>query len=282
MPTPVPLSDTFEVRPGTSSAVADTPATQSDPLVALLDSIVAQPDPVAAPPDAVAARPDAVAAPSDAVASPEGRPRPAELAVGLGFRPGTSSERLLLALLDSIVAQPDPVAAPPDAVAALPDPMAAPSDAVASPERQPRPAELAVGLGFRPGTSSERLLIALREVLGDKPIACLATIDRRAGERGLRVAASRLGVPVRTYTAAELAQVDVPNPSARTDDALGTASVAEAAALLAAGGPLVIPKRTVDGIVIAAALIPLAESPAAQRKSGTEFDRQRQRADGEK
>ncbi|WP_245672496.1 cobalamin biosynthesis protein [Nocardia anaemiae] len=111
-----------------------------------------------------------------------------------------------------------------------------------------------VGLGFRPGTSTERILDALREVLGDKPIACLATIDRRADE--LRVAADHLGVEIRTFTAAELAQVDVPNPSSRTDDALGTASVAEAAALLAADGPLVIPKRTVDGIVIAAALSP--------------------------
>lgn len=95
---------------------------------------------------------------------------------------------------------------------------------------------------------------ALREVLGDKPIAYLATIDRRAEELG--DAAAGLGVSVRAFTAAELARVDVPNPSARTDEALGTASVAEAAALLAADGPLAIPKRTVDGIVIAAALAP--------------------------
>lgn len=93
--------------------------------------------------------------------------------------------------------------------------------------------------------------------MGDKPVACLATIDRRAEE--LCAAADRLGVSIRTFTAAELAQVDVPNPSSRTQDALGTVSVAEAAALLAANGPLVIPKRTVDGIVIAAALA--AESP---------------------
>ncbi|MEV4234990.1 cobalamin biosynthesis protein [Nocardia sp. NPDC050408] len=125
-----------------------------------------------------------------------------------------------------------------------------PSDTSASPI-------FAVGLGFRPGTSSERILDALREVVGDKPVACLATIDRRAEE--LCAAADRLGVSIRTFTAAELAQVDVPNPSSRTQDALGTVSVAEAAALLAANGPLVIPKRTVDGIVIAAALA--AESP---------------------
>ncbi|MFI7666354.1 cobalamin biosynthesis protein [Nocardia sp. NPDC049526] len=125
-----------------------------------------------------------------------------------------------------------------------------PSDNSASPTAEP----MCVGLGFRPGTSSERILDALREVLDDKPIACLATIDRRAGE--LRAAAAGLGVSVRSFTAAELAQVEVPNPSARTGDAVGTASVAEAAALLAADGPLVIPKQTVDGIVIAAARTP--------------------------
>ncbi|WP_433759987.1 cobalamin biosynthesis protein [Nocardia sp. CA-135398] len=139
------------------------------------------------------------------------------------------------------------------------DPAASPFDAKAAPAGYPRAPELAVGLGFRPGTSTERILDALREGLGDKPISCLATIDRRAEE--LRAAADHLGVSIRTFTAAELAQVDVPNPSSRTDDALGTASVAEAAALLAADGPLVIPKRTVDGIVIAAALTPKSPLP---------------------
>ncbi|WP_433603410.1 cobalamin biosynthesis protein [Nocardia sp. CA-135953] len=145
---------------------------------------------------------------------------------------------------NSFAAQLDPALDPHDPVAALCDATAAPAGAP----------ELVVGLGFRSGTSTGRILNALREVLGDKLIACLATIDRRAEE--LRAAADCLGVSVRTFTAAELAEVDVPNPSARTDDALGTASVAEAAALLAADGPLVIPKRTVDGIVIAAALTP--------------------------
>ncbi|MFI6363721.1 cobalamin biosynthesis protein [Nocardia sp. NPDC050630] len=129
--------------------------------------------------------------------------------------------------------------------------MAPPFDAKAATAGYPRAPELAVGLGFRPGTSSGRILDALREVMGDRCIACLATIDRRAEE--LFAAADRLGVSIRTFTAAELARVEVPNPSSRTQDALGTASVAEAAALLAADGPLVVPKRTVDGIVIAAA-----------------------------
>ncbi|MGQ4597564.1 cobalamin biosynthesis protein [Nocardia sp. R6R-6] len=112
--------------------------------------------------------------------------------------------------------------------------------------------DLAVGIGVRPGTDQARIRAALRAGLGDNVIACLATIDRRAAEPGLRAAASALGVPVRAYTATELAVVRVPNPSTRTASALGTASVAEAAALLAGHGPLLLPKTTIDGVVIAA------------------------------
>ncbi|ONM46180.1 cobalamin biosynthesis protein [Nocardia donostiensis] len=114
------------------------------------------------------------------------------------------------------------------------------------------PTELAVGLGLRPDTDSARILAALREALGDHRIVCLATIDRRAVEPGLRAAATALNVPLRAYPASDLARVDVQSPSPRTATALGTPSVAEAAALLAGRGPLLFPKRTVGGIVIAA------------------------------
>ncbi|MFE9576007.1 cobalamin biosynthesis protein [Nocardia sp. NPDC006044] len=114
--------------------------------------------------------------------------------------------------------------------------------------------ELIVGLGLRPGTSADRIVAGVREVLAFNRISCLATIDRRAGESGLLDAAAVLGVPIRTFTAAELAEVPVPNPDSRTAAAVGTASVAEAAAVLAAGGGvLVVPKHTAHGIVVAAA-----------------------------
>lgn len=118
------------------------------------------------------------------------------------------------------------------------------------------PSGLAVGLGLRPDTAPERILAALAEVLPRRRVTCLATIDRRAGEPGPRVAAAALGVPVRFYSADALAGVAVPNPSSRTAAALGTPSVAEAAALLAGGGDLLLPRRTVDGIVIAVAAAP--------------------------
>ena len=124
---------------------------------------------------------------------------------------------------------------------------------------------LVVGLGLRPGTAAETILAALAEITGlpagaalaeaDPRIICLATIDRRAAEPGPRAVAAALGVPLYGYCAAELADISVAQPSARTAAALGTPSVAEAAALLASGAAeLAQPRRVVAGVVLAAAV----------------------------
>ncbi|MBF6335947.1 cobalamin biosynthesis protein [Nocardia abscessus] len=113
---------------------------------------------------------------------------------------------------------------------------------------------MVVGIGLRPGASADVIGAALREAVGDHRIACLATIEQRCAEPGLRAVAADLQIPLRSYSAAELAAVTVPNPGSRARSAVGTPSVAEAAALLAAeGGPLVLPKRVVHGVVVAAA-----------------------------
>jgi cobalt-precorrin 5A hydrolase/precorrin-3B C17-methyltransferase len=84
---------------------------------------------------------------------------------------------------------------------------------------------------------------ALREAgLSAASVAELATVDAKAGEPGIVEAARRLGVPLVTYSAGELAGVDVPNPSDAPLAAVGTPSVAEAAALVG-GGELLVPKR---------------------------------------
>lgn len=72
-------------------------------------------------------------------------------------------------------------------------------------------------------------------------VAEVATIDRRRDHPAVQ----GLGLPVRAFRAEELAAVDVPTPSLVTAAAVGTPSVAEAAALLAAGqgGELVAPKE---------------------------------------
>lgn len=73
-------------------------------------------------------------------------------------------------------------------------------------------------------------------------------------------AATELGVPLLGFGAVELARVEVPSPAERTVAALGTASVAEAAAVLACTGfggaaTIVVPK-TVVGPVTVAVVVP--------------------------
>ncbi|MEV0246056.1 cobalamin biosynthesis protein [Nocardia sp. NPDC050712] len=114
-------------------------------------------------------------------------------------------------------------------------------------------AELIVGIGARPGVTATAIRRALREVLGNNIIRGLATIDRRAAEPGLSLVAAELGIPVRAFSAAELDRVVVPGAARRVRDAVATGSVAEAAAILAGEGPLVVRKRVVGGVVIAAA-----------------------------
>ncbi|GAA2601427.1 hypothetical protein Stube_53430 [Streptomyces tubercidicus] len=81
------------------------------------------------------------------------------------------------------------------------------------------------------------LIAAARAAAGctDRPVVALATVAAKAAEPGLLGAARQLGVPLRSFPAAALAAVPVPGPSASVAAAVGTPSVAEAAALLAAG-----------------------------------------------
>nr|WP_216899508.1 cobalamin biosynthesis protein [Nocardia alni] len=115
-----------------------------------------------------------------------------------------------------------------------------------------------VGVGLRPGTPMRSIVRAVQEIMGDRRIRLIATVDRRAVELGFQQAADELQVPIVAFTPDELAAVEVPNPAERTAIALATPSVAEAAALLACesvcgGGHLVITKTVIEGVTIAAA-----------------------------
>ncbi|MFF8595723.1 precorrin-3B C(17)-methyltransferase [Streptomyces sp. NPDC015220] len=110
-----------------------------------------------------------------------------------------------------------------------------------------RPPSLVVGVGASRGVPEAEVLELVEGVLRDaglsaRSVAELATVDAKADEPGLVAAAGRLGVPLVTYSAEELARVPVPHPSDAPLAAVGTPSVAEAAALLR-GGELLVPKR---------------------------------------
>lgn len=104
-----------------------------------------------------------------------------------------------------------------------------------------------MGVGARSGVAVAEVLGLIGTTLRDaglspRSVVELATVESRTGEAGIAGAAARLGVPLRGYPAALLAAVPVPNPSGAPLAALGTPSVAEAAAL-AGGGELLVPKR---------------------------------------
>jgi cobalt-precorrin 5A hydrolase/precorrin-3B C17-methyltransferase len=113
-----------------------------------------------------------------------------------------------------------------------------------------RPPSLVVGVGSSSGADpadiSQLLAAELREAgLASSSVGLVATVDLKWAEPGIVALAHDLGVDLRTFPARVLAAVDVPNPSLVVADAVGTGSVAEAAALLAAGpdATLVLPKR---------------------------------------
>ena len=112
-----------------------------------------------------------------------------------------------------------------------------------------RPASLVVGVGSSSGAGTDtlaRLLAGVLEGAGLHAgcVGAVATVDRKLDEPAIVALSQRLGAPLVAFTSAELSRVVVPNPSEAVRDAVGTPSVSEAAALLAAGpgAQLLVPK----------------------------------------
>jgi cobalt-precorrin 5A hydrolase/precorrin-3B C17-methyltransferase len=110
-----------------------------------------------------------------------------------------------------------------------------------------RPPSLTVGAGASRGVSATKVLELITAALDDAHLSpasvhAVASVDAKADETGLLDAAAALGLALTTYSPEQLASVAVPNPSAAVQDAVGTPSVAEAAAL-AGGQNLLVPKR---------------------------------------
>ncbi len=102
------------------------------------------------------------------------------------------------------------------------------------------PPSLWLGIGCERDTSLavlERLVAEGLEQQGlaREAVAGLASIDRKGDEPALLALAAQHGWPLRLYDAATLAAVAVPHPSEAVAREMGTPSVAEAAALQAAG-----------------------------------------------
>jgi cobalamin biosynthesis protein CbiG len=122
------------------------------------------------------------------------------------------------------------------------------------------PGRYVVGVGGRRGVAAADLDPLVDRALSlagvsVREVTALATLDRRAAEPGVREVAGRRGWPVVAFPAAALDSVPVTTPDPRVRAAVGTAAVAEAAALLAAGpgAVLVLPKTAARSATVAIA-----------------------------
>ncbi|MDR1242862.1 MAG: cobalamin biosynthesis protein [Deltaproteobacteria bacterium] len=132
--------------------------------------------------------------------------------------------------------------------------------------------KLWLGLGCKKNTSAQELRAFVSEELLKNDfrfsqLLGLASIDLKKEESGLKDFAANLRLPLIFFSADELDAVKAQTPSSRVKALTGTASVCEAAALLAAGGysggkgqengrpELVLSKRTGAGMTLALASV---------------------------
>lgn len=120
------------------------------------------------------------------------------------------------------------------------------------PKVQWHPRVLWIGVGCERGSSRALIEFAIeqhcrQQHLAMDAIAGIATLDLKADEPGLLALCQAQGWPLRCFPPERLKHLPVPNPSQVVEQAVGTPSVAEAAALAAAQAPeqvsLIAPKQ---------------------------------------
>jgi cobalamin biosynthesis protein CbiG len=136
------------------------------------------------------------------------------------------------------------------------------------------PPVLVAGLGCRRGVPASELHLALETTLAEaglasESLAALVTVDLKADESGLNQLAAQLGLPLQIVTGAQLTawaeKLKTPassfNPSSSSffspsaaQEKLGLPGVAEPCAIFAAGGELLVPKRSFARCTVAIAL----------------------------
>ena len=91
------------------------------------------------------------------------------------------------------------------------------------------------GLGFRRDVTIDSLREAVAAVGGADGLAALATVSDKAGTAALELLADELGLPIKAVPAEVLAGIATSTQSELIKARFGAGSVAEAAALAAAG-----------------------------------------------
>ncbi len=121
------------------------------------------------------------------------------------------------------------------------------------PKVQWHPRVLWVGIGCERGTVKELIETAITETcqqyhLATEAIAGIASIDLKRDELGIVDVCQSRNLPFKIFSAETLQQVEVPTPSEVVEREVGTPSVAEAAAMLAANSNnLLVAKQIYKG-----------------------------------
>ncbi len=121
------------------------------------------------------------------------------------------------------------------------------------------PRVLALGVGTERGLPPAELIAFVDRELAavaivPAAVGVVVSIDLKRDEPAVHALAAHLRVPARFLPADRLAREAVPNPSPRVLAETGTPSVAEAAALAATGGRLIVEKRKDRGATLAVAV----------------------------
>ncbi|MFD1300138.1 cobalamin biosynthesis protein [Methylobacterium marchantiae] len=133
---------------------------------------------------------------------------------------------------------------------------------IESPDGQER-RSLVAGIGFRHGAGADEIIALIRRALAESAqaadrLAAIATAEDRVGERPIREAAAAFGIVPTGISPSALTAVDrhVPTRSIRIEASRNVGSVAEAAALAAAGdgGILILPRIASPAVTCALAL----------------------------
>jgi cobalamin biosynthesis protein CbiG len=119
-----------------------------------------------------------------------------------------------------------------------------------------------LGIGCQQGASGESIESAILQTLAlqDLNIADVvgvASIDLKAQEPGILAVCAKYHWQLQTYSAAELDNVQIQQPSGTVFQLVGTNSVAEAAAMLAGGQELLVRKQvySIGGKFITVAIV---------------------------
>ncbi len=127
------------------------------------------------------------------------------------------------------------------------------------------PRNIVLGIGCKKGTSCETISEFVRRTLSAagidiRRVSIVASIDLKKDERGLLDFCKSLGAELRTFSAAELSQIQgVFTASAFVSSVTGVDNVCERSAVAAGGsdGVLILRKQAENGVTVAAAELPV-------------------------